>query len=101
MSFAAFVNLYRFCRVVGTGAGNNRNPALDLIDSNLDNLLMLFERECCRFTGRSTRNNPVDTTGQEKLNVAFQTLNIKAHRRVPFKRGNDCWKDTFKHEIRL
>jgi len=33
-----------------------------------------------------------------ELDVAFKTLNIKAHCGVPFKRGNDCWKDTIKHK---
>jgi hypothetical protein len=59
---------------------------------------MLFERKCSRFTGRSAGHNPVDTTGKEKPDVALQTLDIKAHRRVSFKRGYDCWKDTFEHE---
>jgi hypothetical protein len=40
----------------------------------------------------------MNTTGQEKIDVTFQALDIKGHRGIPFKRGYDCGKDAFEHE---
>jgi hypothetical protein len=40
----------------------------------------------------------MDSTGEEKPDVAVKALDVKAHGRVSFKRGNDCRKDAFKHE---
>ena len=84
--------------VVGTRTGKYGDPAIDLVDRDIDDLLVFIERQGRRLSSRTAGYNPVDAAGKKKTDVPLKTRDVQAHCRGSFKRGYDCRKDTFEHE---
>src|SRR6516162_7163795 len=76
-----------FAGGVGARAGNDRDPAFDLLDAPLHDLAMLVMGECRALAGGADRHQPVSAFGDLPIDEAAKCPLV--HTAVT-KRGDEC-----------
>ena len=79
--------------VVGAGSGNDRHPALDRFDGQLDDPLVLVKAQGGRLAGGAAGDDAVNAAGDLKFDQVNQTLFIDP---ALVHGGDQCGYSAFK-----